>query len=286
MVEGVFGNDKAGTRLGNGERLTLNEVGHALLDARRTSAVAVGAHALHLLQQAPRPRDDVGRVAQPLEGLLMVEQGRVLEQRGDLAEEGERLLVELLRVADVCEDDVVEGQALALAGGDLGAQLLGALGDQAADGVLGGDDMLVDTGQAEDLWGGHGCVWRGGEGTDEVERETIRRKRGRETLRADGKQVNEMTRCYFSFYHFYTEHRQGYGLSARRKMPRGVRGMIGGTEGGEITESASFEIFRYRQLTVFRSCQKRPVVGMAVRINQQQQQQQQQHKAVGDISDR
>ena len=44
------------------------------------------------------------------QGGWVLEEGRIFEQRQDLAEEGQGFLVELLRIADVGADHGVEGE--------------------------------------------------------------------------------------------------------------------------------------------------------------------------------
>lgn len=124
--------------------LTLEEVGDALTNSRDTVACAVGADGADLLQQPFGALNDVVVVAKRvLESLLVLQEQGVLNQAQDLAEEGDGLLVELLRVADVGRDDLGEGQAR-LAAAELGAELLRLDGQLAADGVLGLDDVGVD----------------------------------------------------------------------------------------------------------------------------------------------
>lgn len=124
---------------------TLEELGDALLDGRDTVAGAVGANAADILQQPPGPLNDIGLVSQVVdEHVLLLQELGVLEETGYLAEEGKGLLVELLGVADVGGDDLVEGQVVSLAAGDLGAVLLRLDGQLATDGVLGLLDVGVD----------------------------------------------------------------------------------------------------------------------------------------------
>ena len=124
---------------------TLNVLCDTLSDSRRALALAVCAHALDLLEQLLGARNDVGVVSQAVgEHILVLEQARVLEQTGDLAEEGDGLLVELLGVANVGSDDSVERQVLALALCERGLELLGSNGKLATDGVLGLLDVRVD----------------------------------------------------------------------------------------------------------------------------------------------
>lgn len=138
---------------GRAGRLTLEKGGDALLDGRNAVAGTVGADGAHLLQQPLGAVDDIGLVAEVAdEQTLVLEQLRVLEQAADLAKEGDGLLVQLLGVANVGRDDVLEGQA-AVAFGQARAKLLGLDGQLAADGVLGPPDVGVDgvNGQS------HGC---------------------------------------------------------------------------------------------------------------------------------
>lgn len=71
----------------------------------------VCAHGFHFGQEAFGAVDDVGGVVEGgLEGGFVGEEGGVLEDGKDLAEEGDGFLVELLRVADVGGDDGVKGE--------------------------------------------------------------------------------------------------------------------------------------------------------------------------------
>ena len=93
----------------------------------------VCAHGFHFGQEAFGAVDDVGGVVEGgLEGGFVGEEGRVLEDGEDLAEEGDGLLVELLRVADVGGDDGVEGEGLVgvgrRSGRVVGGFQLGAVG--------------------------------------------------------------------------------------------------------------------------------------------------------------
>lgn len=78
------------------------------------------------------------------EGFLVLEKYRVLEKTGDLAEEGDGLLVELLRVANVCRNNLFEGEIAGIALCDLGSVFLGLDSKFTTNGVLGSDDSLVD----------------------------------------------------------------------------------------------------------------------------------------------
>ena len=78
------------------------------------------------------------------QGLLVVEQHGVLEKTGDLSEKGNRLLVELLRVANVGRNDLVERKVAGIALCDLGPVLLGLDSKFTSDGILSGDNPLVD----------------------------------------------------------------------------------------------------------------------------------------------
>lgn len=82
----------------------------------------------------------------------MLQKVRVLEQTQDLAEEGDRLLVELLRIADVGTYNLLEGQGL-VALSNPGAVLLGLDSKLAADGVLGLDDVRVDVSESKSRHG-------------------------------------------------------------------------------------------------------------------------------------
>ena len=78
----------------------------------------VCAHGFHFCQEASGPVDDVGGVVEGgLEGGFVGEEGGVLEDGEDLAEEGDGFLIELLRVADIGGDDGIEGEGLVGVGG-------------------------------------------------------------------------------------------------------------------------------------------------------------------------
>jgi hypothetical protein len=149
------------TGVERGGLLTLQELGHTVLDGRHTRARAVRADRVALAQQPLCPLHHVGLVAALLhQHVGAVDEAGVLEQRRDLAEEGDGLLVQLLRVADVGADDLAEGQVGAGAAGDLGAVLLRLDRQLAADGVLGLLDVRVDGGDGEALrhLGGRCCL--------------------------------------------------------------------------------------------------------------------------------
>jgi len=123
----------------------LDEVGNGLPDARRTLRLRVCADRLDILEQGPGTLNDILLVAQALlQYVFVLQQLRVLHQTEHLAEEGDGLLVELLRVADVGGDDIVEGQVLALALGQSSLVLLGTDGEFATDGILCLLDIGVD----------------------------------------------------------------------------------------------------------------------------------------------
>lgn len=101
----------------------------------------------------------------------MLEQRGVFEETGNLAEEGDGFLVELLGVANVCGNDGVKGQVVTLALGQLCAVLLRLDSQLATDGILGGLDVRVDVANVQRLArrrGRHGLglvageAWRGG----------------------------------------------------------------------------------------------------------------------------
>ena len=93
-----------------GSGRTLNEPRHALPDPRRALALAVCADALNVVQQPSRPVKHILLVPQRLrQDLPILQQLWVLEEARDLPEEGDGLLVELLRVSDVGGDDGVKG---------------------------------------------------------------------------------------------------------------------------------------------------------------------------------
>jgi len=126
-------------------RHTFEELGNTLFDGRHTCACTVGSDVANIAQQPLCSRDDIALVSQRLnEDIFVLEQFWVLEQTENLTEESDGLLVELLRVADVCTDDGVKGQAGIAALADLGPVLLRLDGKLATDGVFGLDDVLVD----------------------------------------------------------------------------------------------------------------------------------------------
>lgn len=75
--------------------------------------------------------------------ILLLEQLGVLDQRQDLAKEGDGLLVELLGIADICRDDMVEGQ-ISVTLGQLGPELFRLDGELTTDSVLRRADIGVD----------------------------------------------------------------------------------------------------------------------------------------------
>jgi len=89
---------------------SLDKVGHGLADAGRAVRLRVRADALDVFEQLLRALDHVLFIPQrPGQDVFVLKQLRVFEDGGDLAEECDGLLVELLRVADVGGDDRVEG---------------------------------------------------------------------------------------------------------------------------------------------------------------------------------
>lgn len=141
-----------------GREPTFEELGNALLDGGHARAGAVGAHGADLLEQPLGALNDVGLVAEAVDqDILILEQLRVLEQAADLAEEGDGLLVELLRVADVCRDDLLEGEAV-VALAQARAELLRLDGELAAHRVLGPPDVGVDVVDGESRHGGGEAV--------------------------------------------------------------------------------------------------------------------------------
>lgn len=78
--------------------------------------------------------------------ILLLQKLGVLQQAQNLTEESNGLLVELLRVANVGRDDLVERQVLGgiAALGQRRSVLLRLDGKLAADGILGRHDVLVD----------------------------------------------------------------------------------------------------------------------------------------------
>ncbi|KAI5295498.1 hypothetical protein KEM55_006177, partial [Ascosphaera atra] len=128
----------------------LDELGDAAAGDGDAGALAVGAYALGVDQETAGALEDVGLVvAAGDEVVAQGEEGGVLEEGEDLPEEGDGLLVELLGVADVGEDDAVEGEGGgggAAFGLEEDAVLFGARGEGAADGVFGAHDVGVDGG--------------------------------------------------------------------------------------------------------------------------------------------
>lgn len=124
--------------------LTLEELGNALLDSVHTAAGAVGTNRAALLEQPLGTLNDVGLVAKAVDqDILLLEQIGVLKQTEHLAEEGDGLLVQLLGVANVGGDNLVEGQAgVALV--QAGTQLLRLDGELTADSIFSCADVRVD----------------------------------------------------------------------------------------------------------------------------------------------
>jgi hypothetical protein len=75
--------------------------------------VGADARAVRVAEVGERARDRVRR--EELRRERRVEQRRVLDERADLPEEGDGLLAQLLRVADVAEGQRGEGQRAAVA---------------------------------------------------------------------------------------------------------------------------------------------------------------------------
>jgi hypothetical protein len=144
-------------RVGRVAVASLDEVGNGLPDTKRTLRLRVCADRLDVLEQGPGALNDILLVAQALlQNVLVLQQLRVLHQTEDLAEEGDGLLVELLRVADVGCDDSVEGQVLALALGQSSLELLRANGEFATDGIFCLFDVRVDVVDVQALGPGRG----------------------------------------------------------------------------------------------------------------------------------
>lgn len=111
--------------------------------------MTVSTNALNIGEQGLGPVDHVLLVPEGgLEDLGVVQQHRVLDETEDLAEEGNRLLVELLGVSDIGEDDAVEGEGLVALSQTL-AVFLRLDGQLTAHGVLGRPDVRVDVVDAE-----------------------------------------------------------------------------------------------------------------------------------------
>ena len=131
-------------RVGGVAITLLDEVGNTLADDGGTLAVTVGADALNVGQKSLCAVENILLVPEGCaEGVGVLQQLRVLEKTEDLTEEGDGLLVQLLRVSDVGEDDAVEGQRL-VSLGESHAVLLGLDGQLTTDGILGLLDLRVD----------------------------------------------------------------------------------------------------------------------------------------------
>lgn len=145
-------------------------------------ALTVCAYAANILKQLPRPVDNVLLVAQSvLQHLLMLQQQRVLYDTGDLAEEGNGLLVELLRVADVGGNDCVEGEVALVALCQTGTILLALDCELTAHGVLGRFDVRVDVVNGESLHfvgGGKSAEGGGGEKRRRARNKSVRAEFG------------------------------------------------------------------------------------------------------------
>lgn len=125
--------------------LTLEELGNALLDGWNTGTGTVGTDGADALEEPLCTLNHVGLVAEVVDqDIFLLEKLGVLQQTGDLSEEGDGLLVQLLGVADVGRDDLVEGQVTALALVQRSAELLGLDGQLATDGILGRANVGVD----------------------------------------------------------------------------------------------------------------------------------------------
>lgn len=115
-----------------------------LADSRGAVAGAVSSYGADMLEEPLGALNDISLVAEVVdEDILLLKKQRVLEETEDLTEEGDGLLVELLGVADVGRDDLVEGKA----GGSTeqaGTELLGLDGKLATHSVLGRSDVRVD----------------------------------------------------------------------------------------------------------------------------------------------
>lgn len=124
--------------------LTLKEVGNALANSRDAVACTVGADRAYFAQQPLGSLDDIVLIAEGfLQGLLVLQEQRVLDQTEDLAEESNGLLVQLLRVANVGRDDLGERQTL-FATAKLGPELLRLDSKLTTDSILGLDNMGID----------------------------------------------------------------------------------------------------------------------------------------------
>jgi hypothetical protein len=144
-------------RVGRVAVSSLDEIGNGLPDTKRTLRLRVCADRLDILEQGPGTLDNILLVAQALlQNVLVLQQLRVLHQTEHLAEESDGLLVELLRVANVGSDNIVEGQVLALALGQSGLELLRANGKFATDSIFCLLDVRVDVVDVQALRPGRG----------------------------------------------------------------------------------------------------------------------------------
>jgi len=138
---------------------TLKEVGDALPDSRNAVAGAVGSYGPNMLKKPLCTLSHVALVAELVqEHIFVVEQGGVLEETEDLAEESDGLLIELLGVADVGRDNLGEGK-IGQATLEVGAVLLRLDGELTTDGIFSGLHMRIDIVDIEAFPGGgpHGA---------------------------------------------------------------------------------------------------------------------------------
>ena len=133
-----------------GEPITLfDEPSNTLPDNRCTLTMTVGTNTVHILQESLGTLNDILLVAKGcLEGLGVLQQQRVLHQTQHLTEEGDGLLVQLLRVANVRKDHTVKGQRL-VSLCELHTQFLGLDGQLTTHGILGFPHVGVDVVQVQ-----------------------------------------------------------------------------------------------------------------------------------------
>ena len=133
-----------------GEPITLlDESSNTLPDNGCSLTMTVGAHTVNILQESLGTLNDILLVAKGcLEGLGVFQQQRVLDQTQHLTEEGDGLLVQLLRVANVRKDHTVKGQRL-VSLCELHTQFLGLDGQLTTHGILGFPHVGVDVVQVQ-----------------------------------------------------------------------------------------------------------------------------------------
>ena len=131
--------------------LTFNKPRNTLLNISSTSRIAISTDATNLFEQNPSALDGILLVAESGKTGLVLEQIRPFQETSYLTKEGDGLLIELLRIANVGKDDGVEGEVLSLAFFELGLVLRCALGNETTHSVLGCFDVRVDVVERERL---------------------------------------------------------------------------------------------------------------------------------------